>query len=312
MKNKLALFFVLFGSFCAPAISSANDDKLNDRYFSQLVLPAQVRNGNVEKSHKAISLPWGSYYSFEEFNQDYPWIAKYYLRSVTPKSGAKWAENINITVGFPNRLEPLNESKTGKVFLFDTQSLVPVVDQDMQAKLADEIAEIQKNLVDSFPFKINFNNSSEGNFRIIFVSDISDWKNTFKRSSDLKGTNSTGFPKQINFEAFFERSNPSLIKFTPNLDNQVEGYFLVNAQGNIDYSVCYIYEGQEDIILSSLIQECIFRGLGFPYEQKENEHSVAFHWNGSGVKNLAHKIEPVDEWAIRKLYKNSKNNSVSK
>ena len=312
MKNKLMLSFVLFSSFCIPAISFANDDKSNDRYFSQVVFTAQTENNKPKKDYKAISLPWGTHYSFEEFKEDYPWIEKYYLKNVSPKPEVKWAEDINITVGFPNKLEPLNKNKTGKVFLFDTKSLAPVLGQDLQTKLADEISGIQKELIDSFPFKINFSNSGEGNFRIVFVSDTSDWKNTFKRSNDVRGTKSTGFPKLINFEAAFERPNPALTKFTPNLDNQVDGYFLVNTRDEIDYSVCYIYEGQPDFILSSLIHECIFRGLGFPSEQKENEHSVAFHWNASGARNFPQKIESVDKWAVKRLYSNSKADSSSK
>ncbi len=104
----------------------------------------------------------------------------------------------------------------------------------------------------------------------LYANDI---QNFFKKS--LRSHSVT----PLHDHQYYDGKFANLTYFTPNVRSQVSGYYVSSANGEIDLSVCHISPYVQDVLVRSLVQECLTRAFGLAGEMASSRRSILSNWN---------------------------------
>lgn len=261
------------------------------------------------------------------FKKEYPWLYEYIFRDLgTPKYFAlnKWQSPIRISLGYPNDLNPLRELK-GKPVLSTrkyprlTNDGEPMHEMFLSGPSLEEIpfrirAEVSKSVLDVLPVLKEITNlpvafippeqetlSNRGNLRIVLFHDVSEWETTFKKGnkvSYIQGL-ATGYDFRNDIEGEMLTTG---VHFTPNMNRQVDGFFLADKSNEIELSICYLWDGHEPQLLSALVSECLLRSLGLPDASYRATNSMLNGWLQGKSNKPPAKISDYDKFIAKLLY----------
>lgn len=142
-----------------------------------------------------------------------------------------------------------------------------------------------------------------GDANVVIVLNLYEGnRNAFKHGRDSNYHGITGYETHHDFP---------LIRFTPGVRSQVEGFFIPNAHNEIEAATCYLTPSllPKDIN-KALLNECLIRALGFPGVALD-KGSVLSQWNIAFdpvsyvlTDDLKNKTIPdEDTWRIQLLEK---------
>lgn len=238
----------------------------------------------------------------ERFKAAYPWLYPLlYENRESPKMLVvnKWVKPLRIGIGLPNDFQTYDGSENPDFGLFIHSSNYTLPEYTKaQGFVEEEAKEIVPHLAQLTGLDIKYvpnvrdnDAASYQNVNIILLKDADEnrWSTKFKGGRVLKSGNAG-----INAHSWhhIEQRLVNAVNFTPNHDDQVDGYFISNAANEIQFAVCYIWIGHEESMLRKLAQECLVRSLGFP-----GDHSLL--WGRESISvlrawNTERPIEPED------------------
>lgn len=221
------------------------------------------------------------------FAQQYPWLYEYIYRDLgSPRmlSLNKWKRSVKVSVGYPFEL---NAQQSGvNEFLdyeeVDMQQKQEVLVEDEVKKLAPILRDLTDLPVDYIPHKSetiqNF-----ANLRVIFT-DASRFETAFKKGgvSWAKAYARNIGPPARYFRMEIEPLLTTSVKFTSRQKDQVDGYFLTNANNEIEYSFCFLSDRHEQSLLRALVKECVLRSMGLPENTSRQKKALLSAWTSVG------------------------------
>lgn len=239
----------------------------------------------------------------ENIKQHYPWLEPYlFSNREAPRALAisKWTKPIRISLGLPNDMKPyspplyngkpvteypewphiLDEQK--RPVLFEGLWMPPGYGKELNPEAkqiaSDEAKLLAPTLTRLTGLSVEFvqdEGNDPSNMRIVLseASEADFWATEFKRNGFV--TNGMGFRQIV------EDKLDGAIFFTPLYGSyQVDGFFIASPENEIEFSVCYIRDDHDAVLLQKLVRECLVRSLGFPEFQNTLKNSYLNAWNG--------------------------------
>lgn len=274
----------------------------------------------------------------------YPWLEPLLYPAEAPKALSifKWNKPIKVSTRFPNNLEPYTQNYKEKISIFgenggrnpfeyvdilselensgvssekDIEVLKESVSRFVNAEklvsqeLNKTISKI-KPIIDLEYVGINDSDLEAVNLVVVLMGDKAHWKYNKNTSS----SRSSYIDEKFRYK-FFNHIDQYLytaVNFTSGYDNQVEGFFVPDADGSIQFSVCYIWYGHSTEKISLATRECLLRSLGFPNSVITDQPSVISLWNEESDRksktelysllNSPQGLLNYDEMLLRLLY----------
>lgn len=228
----------------------------------------------------------------ERLFTDCDWLKAYWLgkeKTFNPNGLTKRASPIVISYGFPNHKEivQLDRNSTAMIsWPYNTD------DSQVEQKIKSAIGVAMANMNELTGLDVSYTTPDESSFvksnlHIIYVDQLNDWDTIYKKNNSKFSIDDRN-PK-YSFRPVAEGLITNKYNFTPDLNNQVDGYNIVDADNNIVSSYCYVWKHHNDAIFTSLIHECLLRSLGFP-NSIDNPSSLMGAWN-SPFSDPVHKDE---------------------
>lgn len=220
----------------------------------------------------------------------YPWLYEYIAREKgMPNYWGiyKWTKPVIISAGLPFDLKSASGHEGDGPYLYNS------VPKDMP----DNLEDIARSEVEAaFPFLekntgLTFSylphsvetQDKYGSLRIVFMDarDYCDWQTKYKKGKSLcerrSNFRSPGF-LPVPFRHIVEkRLLPTAIRFASS-SQQVDGFFLPEADNSIGMSFCFIYYKHEEEMMRGLIRECLIRSLGFAADTGWRQ-TISGGWN---------------------------------
>lgn len=232
----------------------------------------------------------------ETFREAYPWLYPLLYPDGLPHALVinKWTQPVRISMSFPNDLKPYGdagkEPVMARLATWDKEERInkqaEQIVRDEAAKAAPELAVLTGLPVTWVPDEPKGDPKAVSNLRIVMVHDISLWTTPFSYGVNRSTRSGSGerlrnSPDIYHFDTV-ERRLSTLVAFTPMYAYGVNGYFVPDQDNEIQFALCYIWDGHDEPVLRKLVQECLVRGLGLPGAASLNykEQAVLSSWHG--------------------------------
>lgn len=263
------------------------------------------------------------FYNPEIFKRNYPWLYPYLYETKDHPSLLsinKWVKPVRISLGLPNRYQSFGKENKAFGYFLDVGNNPKPPYRAARAWVEDESSRMAPILSDLTNLDIAFiaeelpnDPTSISNVRIILMDDVSSWETKFKTGNRNRTTSLRDWDKSW---IAIEPHLVTRIPFTPEFVHQVNGYYISNADNEIQFSVCYIWTGHEEAMVKKLTQECLVRSLGFQgfntiHYHDDTSKSVLYSWNDPydsspeiDIKAIAYepRLTDLDQFFIKTLY----------
>lgn len=239
----------------------------------------------------------------------YPWMFSliYPDSSVGIKDWAKWRRDFSISLDYPNKLQPVPTvigTHNVRAFHGYKTDVNPVIIK----RVRDTIVSALPDIISSTGLNLSFVESETTDnpslVRIVLLHDA-PWENAYRAGNVSRRTGGTGLVIEK-----VEANYSAKVSFTPGLLSQVSGYFVLDADGGIQFAVCKISDELPVPMIEPIVKECLLRVMGLPSLQDIEEESFLTAWNGSMSSRYALSaymqeksgIPPYDQAILRALY----------
>lgn len=190
------------------------------------------------------------------FKREYPYISRL-LNAGSPRAPAvnKWVMPISISLGMPNNLLPLSNSKSKEPFIKTSHAHSVQMEDVVSANLIGIVG----LLSDSTGLPVSFVRNADET-----TGKFSEMRIILPEESQGRTDNTetfTGTDKISNFEFhdLIMRRIHGAVSFS---SSKLTGYYVANKDNEIIFSACYLSVGVEHPDFKSQIDECLFRSLG--------------------------------------------------
>lgn len=206
-------------------------------------------------------------------DSDFPhpeWVRAQYaaMDGNYPKFGVinKWNKTeIDVALGWP------------RSYSSDTESKSPLV-----GVIADQVQHLAPQIKRVTQIEINFlqpndpkeNGKDYARIRIVFSPMYDNFFKTLPGLSASRFSLGGGKDKASETDLYW-----GAVTFTPYSRSNVDGYFLPDAENNIDLAVCRVSPFLPEDILKAVTSECLLRALGLSDISKVNQDSLLGNWN---------------------------------
>lgn len=240
----------------------------------------------------------------------YPWMYPliYPDKQVAPRKTAKWNRDVSISFDYPDRLQPAptvigtHNVRSFHPYNTDVDVLFKAIVRDA---VLSALPDIETSTGLRIPFEENEEKGNPSPIRIVLLHNA-PWENAYKSGGSARRTGGTGPVIES-----VENNYSAKVSFTPDLLTQVSGYFVVGAEGDIQFAVCKLSSELPLEIIEPIVKECLLRVMGLPSVQTRENESLLTVWNYSAPARDALKsyvqsksgIPPFDQAVLRRLYK---------
>jgi len=262
----------------------------------------------------------------------------------------KWKGRVKISIGYPNDLKPMKDeappnnlkatylndygvfathyrvSKDGKI------SNIDYIKPDSKAALDEAlplvVSEIKREipaLRDATKLDISYidhqaeTSSDYAHLRVVIVNEPLRWETAVKQDHVVPSgvphplLTSHGGPLLPTRNVEFRDLMPSLlsaVRFTPQSEQQVDGFYLPAADNTIGMSFCFVNAKTQPDLMKALVRECLLRSMGLPQAAPTiKPDSVLTLWhdiNGFMPENRQQDVLPeiteLDRYLLAMLY----------